>query len=334
MGEGMTPRVPEANGDDVTTTNDGSAQLALARKVYYDCPAVAGISGPPGLGKTVDCLYSFPRALFIAAPGALKPAVSIVGYVPPEVRVAEDLQGIMAVFTEILRQKKRTFSAVVVDDFGAAVSASELKAMETTRDGRLLYKNLTLMTRRLIEQFRDTGVHTVLSTHKKEAKPATPESQGHAGGPALPGALMTVVPALSDLWVNMFADAMRQPHPVSYAAGFGLQGGQGTRDRHGVCGDRSPANLAELLRQAGYKIERPPGMEWQEDAIETLASAVVAKTQTLSDTARYAVQKLKEQGSAGWQIRWFLRDLADRVEIRETLAARNANAFSFLGVTI
>ena len=45
-------------------------------------PAFVCVYGPPGVGKTTDCGYSFPNALFLAAPGALKPLRSVCGYKP------------------------------------------------------------------------------------------------------------------------------------------------------------------------------------------------------------------------------------------------------------
>ncbi len=312
---------------------EASQQKARAQKIYYGCPAVVGISGPPGLGKTVDCLYSFPRALFIAAPGSLKPAVTTVGWVP-QAEFADNVEGIAKVVQAALQRKNRDFDAVVVDDFGAAVSSTELEMMGTIKDGRAMYKRLAQVVRKLMEDFRDFGVHVVVSTHKKDPKTATNEAPGHPGGPALPGALMTVVPSITDLWVNMYPDAMRRPHPASYAAGLSPMGGQGTRDRHGICGDKAPPNLGELLRKAGYKISRPPGMEWHEEAIEQLAQSVLQGQATIQQAATYAVETLRSGNQEPWQIRWFLRDLADRIEINRAVQQRNAALYAHLGVSL
>ena len=50
--------------------------------------AVVAIYGPSGLGKTVDQLYSFPQGLFVAPPGALKPAEKVVGHLPDRMEAA------------------------------------------------------------------------------------------------------------------------------------------------------------------------------------------------------------------------------------------------------
>lgn len=311
-----------------------AAQEVAARSVHHDCPPVVGVAGNPGLGKTVDCVYSFPMALFIAAPGAVKSGVTTTGWAP-RVEYADDLDGIAkTVEKHIASTDPKKRREVVIDDFGAAVASTELAMSTQVRDGRAMYKQLYVKVRRLLEQFRDWNVLVALSTHRKEPKPASPDGPGHAGGPGLPGALMTQVPAITDLWANMHVDPARRPHPVSYAAGMCPQGGQGTRDRHNVCGERSPANLGELLRCAGWYPQRPPGMEWYDEAIERLAGVVLSNQSTLQDAAKYAVEQLRGRGAQPWQIRWFIRDLVDRVEIRTAKAKREAEAFAFLGFTI
>ncbi len=313
-----------------------SAQGALARKVFYDVPAVAGIAGEPGLGKTVDCLYSFPRALFIAARGSLKPAVSVVGHVPlvEYARDVDDIQKLVRAKVTPAAIKSRTITGVVIDDFGAAVGASELDALTRSTDARRVYKDLGIKVRNLIDDFRDLGVHTTLSTHKKSAKNPTAESAGHQGGAGLPGQLMTVVPSITDLWVNMHPDSMRRPWGASYHTGLSMLGAQGTRDRHDVCGERSPPNLGELLRAAGYKLDRPPGLEWQEDLLESITNTVMSGGGTINQAAAFALSTMREKNTPPWAIRWLLRDLVDRVEIRTAIENRRKNAFDFLGITL
>ena len=48
---------------------------------YSGTKAVVATYGPSGIGKTTDLLYSFPHGLFVAPPGALKPAEKVVGFV-------------------------------------------------------------------------------------------------------------------------------------------------------------------------------------------------------------------------------------------------------------
>jgi hypothetical protein len=83
-------------------------------KPYGGANVVAAVYGPSGLGKTVDMLYSFPTGLFVAPPGALKPAHNVVGHVPDSVEASTIMEA-----TEIVKKhgKAGQYSAIIVDDF-------------------------------------------------------------------------------------------------------------------------------------------------------------------------------------------------------------------------
>ena len=85
-----------------------------------------------------------------------------------------------------------------------------------------------------------------------------------------------------------------------------------TKDRHGVTPDRAPMNTAEILRAAGYSIRRPPGLEWQEELVEALASAMTADPSSEAALVQEAIELAREHTDDDLHIRWVLRDSLDR----------------------
>ena len=68
--------------------------------------------GPSGVGKTTDQGYSFPRALFAAAPGALNSIESVCGYMPATTQVDTIEEA-----TKLIKDVSGKFDWLVIDDF-------------------------------------------------------------------------------------------------------------------------------------------------------------------------------------------------------------------------
>lgn len=308
------------------------AQAAQVQRLYGGVPPVVGVSGIPGVGKTTLFAFAFPRALWIAAPGALKPSVSAVGWAPLRVEEATTLGEVQAKAKAVLSGKNRgDYDAVVFDDFGAAVEATEAEMAHNFKDGRQLYKALGTKVKDTLKDLRDMDCAVGISTHYREFKMATQDRPAEEAGVMLPGALALKVPSLTDVWLHMKHDMTRQPYPASLFCGLSERG---TRDRHHVCIDRNPPNLGEILREAGYKLSRPPGCEWHEGAIEHLVSLMAANPGQDGAVLGAFAADVKSKGVPPWQVKWILTDALDRREIRQNRANRMANPFAFLGITL
>jgi hypothetical protein len=283
--------------------------------LYGGANCVAAVYGPSGAGKTVDMLYSFPRGLFIAPPGALKPAYNVVGFVPAATEVSTIMEA-----TELLKKhaKSGEYDAIIADDF-SLLAEQTVAVLEKKHSGFTLWGKV----RDAVLEFRDTarhvGMHVVLTAH--ESAPKTTNGAFVRGGPKLPGKLPEDVPGVCDIVLRAAADPSRRgwhgcyrctPDEVSWV----------TKDRHGVTPDRAPMNLAEILRLAGYTLRRAPGLEWQDEVVAGLAEALLGATGPGQDKALLAAwsQELQAAGHHDLHIRWTLRDALDRVALTRAKA--------------
>lgn len=307
-------------------------QESQAKRLYGDVPPVVGVSGPPGIGKSALLLAAFPRGLWIAAPGTLKPAVSVLGYAPMRVEEATTLDDVRNKVKAIVKGRgKSDHDSVVLDDFGAAVEHTEAEMAPQFKDARQLYKALGFRVRDTLKDMRDLGCSVALSTHYKEPKAQTQDRPAEEGGVALPGTLAWRVPSMTDLWLHMRADMARQPYAASLYCDLNERG---TRDRHHVCITRNPPNVGELLRAAGYAIARPPGCEWHEEQVEWAATTMEQNPGQDGPVLRSLVTGLQQKNTPRWQIEWILRDALDRREIRQNLRQKRSGTFGYLGISL
>ena len=282
-------------------------------------PAFVCVYARPKAGKTTDCGYSFPTALFLATPGALKPLASTCGYDPDargQVRYIERLSEAVKLMPEA---KKAGYDAVVADDFSFLVER-EWAALEKKFTGFMLFGKL----REEVEAFRDAarycGLHVV--TNAWEKAPGIKNGISVRGGPQLHGDLPEKFPALCDMVLRGGTDAARpgphkgvylcSPNDDAYVMG----------DRHGVAPLIGPMNLAEILRLAGYPIRRLPEAAWQEGMVEAIASVIKEDPSKQRDVLSKAIDRLTAANVSGHLIAWTLRDALDRVALRRTHEAR------------
>ncbi len=286
---------------------------------YGGDKSVTAIYGPSSIGKTTDLLYSFPNGLFLAPPGALKPAHHVVGYVPAHAEAATIDDA-----TKRLREaaKAGKYDAVIVDDF-SLLAEQTIAHLENVK--KLTGFKLWGVVRDEVLEFRDVarrcGMHVVLTAH--ESTPRTVNGSFVRGGPKLPGKLPEDVPTACDLVLRAAHDSTRKGWHASYRCTVDDPQWV-TKDRHGVTPDRAPMNLAEILRAAGYDIARAPGLEWQEEVVATLANALVTDA---ANAATYLAQgrDLAAQYSDNpLHIRWVMRDALDRA----ALARARQNVFA------
>jgi hypothetical protein len=295
---------------------------------YSGEPAVVAIYGPSGIGKTTDLLFSFPRGLFIAPPGAIKPAHHVVGHVPDSDTSCQTIEAATAKL-RALGAKKGQYDAVIVDDLSvlAEQTVADLEAGGKYEGHKMWGK----VRERLLEfrgVARNLGMHVILTAHE-----STPRTAGGAfirGGPKLPGRMPEDLPTTCDSVLR----AAYEPNKRGWHAVFRCTVDDPnwvTKDRHGVVGDKGPMNTAEFLRAAGYTIRRAPGLEWQEELVETLAQALLEDPKGEANLVKEAIRICGEATDNPLHTRWVLRDSLDRAAFRRT--QQNAlNMFLHVGV--
>lgn len=286
--------------------------MSKSTQPYGGEKSVTAVYGPSGHGKTTDLLYSFPRGFFIAPPGALKPAYHVVGYVPKSGEAATIMDA-----TKLVQQKaKEGYDAVIVDDFSLLADAT-IAQLEKKLTGFKLWG----MLRDVVLDFRDTarhaGLHVLLSAH--ESTPRTINGVFVRGGPKLPGRLPEDVPTACDLVLRAAFDQTRRGWHGCYRCTIDDPSWI-TKDRHGVTPDRAPMNTAEILRAAGYTIDRAPGLDWQEQLVEVLATAMVEQPENEAVLVDEAIALAREQSENDLHVRWVVRDALDRAVLRRAKA--------------
>ena len=294
----------------------------------YGLPAVVLAYGRPKIGKTTDAIYSFPTALYLAIPGALKAAASVVGVERSKMAVAQPrtLPEATVLIQEAAQLNR--FPAVVVDDF-SLLAQSTLSQFEqgVGRNGYAAWGKL----RDAVIAFRDTaraaGMHVILNAHERGAD--TVSGRYLPGGPKLPSKSLTEeVPAIADTVLRASVDAMRKPWPGVYLcdptdAAF-LSG-----DRHNVAPKKGPMNMGEILRAAGYTLPRLPGLEWQDEIVHAGTEAILAG-ELEKEVLTKLVSHCDGQGHNRLHQRWCLRDILDRV----TLRRHQANTLAGFGLDV
>jgi hypothetical protein len=142
---------------------------------YGGDKSVSVVYGPSGIGKTTDLLYGFPNGLFLAPPGALKPAHHVVGFVPASAEAAT-IEDATKRLKDIAKAGK--FDAVIVDDF-SLLAESTLAHFENVK--RLTGFKLWGAVRDAVLEFRDTarrvGMHV-----QRLVRPRRAEAPRQAAG--------------------------------------------------------------------------------------------------------------------------------------------------------
>lgn len=278
--------------------------------------------GPSGVGKTTEQGYSFPRALFAAAPGALNSIKSTCGYYPAQTQV-----GSIEEATELIKAVANKFQWLVIDDF-SFLAEQTFAGLERKKKGFQLWGAL----RDVALDFRDTAryakVNVIMNAWEQVPK-VTPDGTKVRGGPMLSGRLPEQIPALCDIVVRAIHEPARQPWPAAYQCS--MDPNWVMKDRFNIASQISPApmNMAELLRAAGMDVPRHPDLPDQEETVEALANHFEELTGVaLATEANVMYKKLRDAGSAVSVARWTLRDALDRAEIRRALKKASDNFMS------
>jgi hypothetical protein len=299
--------------------------VALEELARADEPFVVLTYGPSGIGKTTDMGYSFPTALFLAAPGALSSIQTVCGYTPTR-RYVETIQQA----TELIQEmgKTRKHNTVVIDDFSfmAEQTFSELEKKHT---GFTVWSKMRDVALRFRDISRYAGINVVLNAWEQPPKNRTDGSRVR-GGPQLSGKLPESIPALCDMVLRAVHEPQRQPWPAAYICN--TDPNYVMKDRFNIATLASPApmNLAELLRARGKYVARHPDHSDQEEMVATIAEGLSGSPQEDHPLLNDIFTKLLERGRSPYEVRWLLRDAVDRATIR---LASEAASLQFLSAT-
>lgn len=288
-------------------------------------PVFGVFYGPSGWGKTTDMLFSFPQALFIAAKGALKPWVEVVGlpYAPATTSDPKTIQDATNLIQQISKEKKRKYNAIVVDDLSLMADRTWAEA-EKKFSGHPLWGEIRRQLLNFRDAARDAGLHILMTAH--ERNPHNDDKKGFVrGGPMLPGTMPEDMPKACDTVFRVGKEDAFPMWPFVYHCDeTSTQYVQ--KDRHGLTPKVAPMNVGEILRvgygQSQWPILRAVGLEWMEESVEKLANAFAGHlphTPEHAELRRKAMEQLLAKKTKDTRhVYWVIRDATARALLRKT----------------
>jgi hypothetical protein len=286
-------------------------------------PVVVCTYGPSGMGKTTDNGYSFPTALFVAAPGALSSIESVCGYMPKRTQV-----NTIPDATKLIEQVAGKFETIVIDDF-SFLAEQTFSQFEKKYNGFKLWGELRDAALEFRDKARFARMNVVLNAWEQAPK-AKPDGTKLRGGPNLPGKLPESIPALCDIVLRVEQEPKRKPWPAVYRCHANPSYVMKDRTNTATVCDPAPMNLAELLRAAGFKISRLPDYKEQEDHVEAIAQSLTGEAVSDGAMLNQIYSGLLKKGLPPHLARWTLRDAVDRSVIRR---AKEAAANQFVSIS-
>jgi hypothetical protein len=281
-------------------------------------PAVMITSyGKPKKRKTSDMLAAFPCALFIGVPSAMTlVAQNELGFTPAvHPNPPKTLPELVALLEQIHSQGlAQQYGAVVIDDASHICKNSMLvweHEAPTGRSGKKdrfwTYQQLNRYLLEMSGLARHLGVHLAMTFHERQPG-SNADGRFCPGGPDVPSRNQTeTIPSWCDINVRAMVDpSYPDPWFPSIYYCDPTDSDWITGDRTGVCTQRTPGNIREILRasESDYRLDRIPGLEWQDDVAEAVATHLVAGMD-----ARAAVQDVAGSVQANpLHVRWACQD--------------------------
>lgn len=274
--------------------------------------------GPSGLGKTVDMGYSFPRALFLAAPGALNSVKSVCGYEPDQI----EARTISEAIDLLQRAKKKGYSALVIDDF-SFMAEQTFSEFEKKFSGFRLWGALRDVALDLRDEARYSGMIVAFNAWEQPPKEGV-GMKAVRGGPKLSGTLPESLPALCDVVLRAVHEPHRKLWPAAYRCY--LDPSWAMKDRFNIANtcDPAPMNLSEILRAAGFSIQRHAMANGQEEQVQALSESLSGVDSEDIPMANEVYTSLIAKGVPKNFARWTVRDALDRAVIRRALDRTNS----------
>ena len=275
------------------------------------------VYGKPKQKKTSDALAAFPTALFCGVPSAITlVAQNELGFTPT---VHESPPQNLSQLAEMLRTLSKSgaakqYGAVVIDDVSHLCQQSMLEWTENAPAGRsgkkdrfYPYQQLNQHLLEVAHASRHLGVHLLMNFH--ERMPGTnADGRFCPGGPDVPSRnQVETLPSWCDISVRSMIDPT-YPDPwfpsIYYCDPTNPDWVTG--DRTGVCTEKTPGNIREILRagQSNYQLVRLSGLEWQDEVAQTVADAIVGGA-AVQEAIQAAVSGRKE---SKLHLRWACQD--------------------------
>ena len=275
------------------------------------------VYGKPKQKKTSDALAAFPTALFCGVPSAITlVAQNELGFTPT---VHESPPQNLSQLAEMLRTLSKSgaakqYGAVVIDDVSHLCQQSMLEWTENAPAGRsgkkdrfYPYQQLNQHLLEVAHASRHLGVHLLMNFH--ERMPGTnADGRFCPGGPDVPSRnQVEPLPSWCDISVRSMIDPT-YPDPwfpsIYYCDPTNPDWVTG--DRTGVCTEKTPGNIREILRagQSNYQLVRLSGLEWQDEVAQTVADAIVGGA-AVQEAIQAAVSGRKE---SKLHLRWACQD--------------------------
>jgi len=276
---------------------------------WAEQPVVVCTYGPSGIGKSTDMGYSFPNALFIAAPGALNSVTSLCGYAPTTTWVDTIPDA-----TELIKAASSKFSTVVIDDF-SFLAEQTFSSLEKKYSGFRLWGELRDAALRFRDTSRMAGVNVVMNCWEQAPK-TKPDGSRVRGGPMLSGRLPEQIPALCDIVLRAVHEPRNQPWPAVYRCNPDPSYVMKDRFHTASVADPSPMNLGELLRASGLNVPRHPSMNGQEEDVTAISSSLTGVVKDDTPLLNEVYTSLISAGKPVAAARWTLRDALDRAVLR------------------
>lgn len=276
--------------------------------------------GPSGAGKTTDCGYSFPNALYIAAPGALKSIENTCGYKPKSV-----VRTTIPEVTKLLPDLTGHFDTVVIDDF-SFLAEQTFSELEKKHSGFKLWGALRDTALEFRDKARFAKINVVCNAWEQAPKTSM-NGQKVRGGPMLSGRLPEQIPAMCDVVLRVAHEPTRKPWPWVYRCSSDPSYVMKDRLNVASLADPCPMNLGEILRAAGVKLARIDETDeaygllklvglGMEDLVEHIATKLTGIPTTDGPDANAFYKELLGKGLAVNVTRWIVRDALDRATIR------------------
>lgn len=252
--------------------------------------------------NTSDLLFSFPRAMFLADRGSLKPSVRLCGFEPENVELANDVPEVLA---GIKNARAKGIKFCVIDDYSLIADRAQQR-LERRFTGWKLFGEMKNELLSLRTAARDAGIHVIVTAHQKEAKNIN--GTNLLGGPNLPGAMQEAFPSAVDMVLRVVFESSHPLWQAAYRSGLDPNWVQG--DRLHICPDPAPLNLGEILRSAGYDVPRLES--WMDAAVEQ-ASAFLNSMPSPKDGIKAVYEAFIADGKPPPHAYWVTRDAFDRV---------------------
>lgn len=252
------------------------------------------VYGKPKKKKTSDAIAAFPNGLFIGVPSAIALVANNELGIQPAVHPnpPQTLPELVQMLEQLSASPEtlKPYGALIIDDASHICKRSMLMWAEeapTGRSGRkdrfFQYQQLNSHLLQLAGLSRHLGVHLAMTFHER---PPGSNADGVfcPGGPDVPSRNQTeTLPSWCDINVRSMIDPS-YPDPwfssIYYCDPTDSEWVTG--DRTGVCSEKTPGNLREIMNASasGYKLDRFPGLEWQDDVAEQVAEQILLGRQS------------------------------------------------------